>query len=318
MREVALALVVLCGCGRVGFDNVQALDADGPAIDAAMRVVDANLGDAPAGDAAATIATGPFGPPTLIPELSDGSLDDDDPSLTRDLLEIYLKRDSGPATGFDIYVSTRPDLASLWSPPVRSDTLSSDAIDNTPEVSADGLTIHLSSSRGGIIDVYRSTRPNRGAAWSTPVRVPELSSAEPDFAVATDSAGVNLAMTRSLAGNLELFSASRSTPSDPWDPPVAIAELNTERFEADAVLDESGLHIFYTAESTNPMEGKEVHTASRVNTGMPFGPSVPLDGVNSLDDDEDPWLSADLSTIFFVRNTANGRDIYFATRPPAP
>ncbi len=313
MRLPLLALVYVSACGRVGFNDFPASDASGSVVDAGSRAVDAEPGDA-----AIRTASGPFGPPIRILELSDALLEDDDPSLTGDMLEIYFKRNSEAATDLDIYVARRADTASLWSTPIRSAELSSDAEDNTPEVSSDGLTIYFSSRRDGPVDVYRSTRPTRSASWSTPTRVPELSSGNSDYAVTMDGAGLNLVMTRIVSGAPDLFAATRASTLDPWTTPVAISELNSARYEADAVLDESGLRIFFTATTADGLNGRELFTASRPSTTEPFGAAIPVEGLNTTDDDEDPWISSDLTTIYFVRNTVGGQDLYVATRPLDP
>lgn len=304
---------MMCGCGRVGFDELPAGDGGTNVVDASKPPIDADLADA-----TARIATGPFDSVALVPELSDPTLDDDDPTLTADMLEIYFKRDTGPPSGLDIFMSTRPSVDDPWTAPIRVEELSTSDDDNTPEVSADGLTMHFTSNRDGNNDVYVATRTSRGEPWGTPERVAELSSGDQDFAACTDGSGLVLTMTRIIGGNPELFEAIRPSTAAAWGTPELVPELNTERYEADAVLDITGLRIFYTAVLEDATVGREVLTAIRPSVSEPFDAPEPLMGVNTADDDEDPWLSPDMATMYFVRRTATGQDIYVATRPLDP
>jgi hypothetical protein len=295
-------------CGRIGFEAQSQTDAHDPAItDGAAQV-----------DAAPMVASGPFNPPKRIDELVDGAIDDDDPTLPGDMLEIYFKRDLGPpAPRSDIFVSTRASVADAWSTPVRVDELSTDGVDDSPEISFDGLTIRISSDRNGLVDIYRSTRANRTAAWSTPVRVPELSSPGGDYAAAPDRGDLRVVLTRFLDGSAELLEARRSSSGGLWESPTLISELNTPAgYEADAALGESGLRIFYVSDVGGGQ--RDVVSARRSALDQPFVPDAPIEGVNTGDNEEDPWISEDLATIFFVSDAGGAKHIYTATRPLGP
>ena len=81
--------------------------------------VDAGPPDAP------PFATGTFEAPLLVGELSTTMFNEDDPTLTGDMLEIYLKSRRGGNT--DIFFATRASLEEDWSAPIRNDELSSAA-----------------------------------------------------------------------------------------------------------------------------------------------------------------------------------------------
>ncbi len=208
-------------------------------------------------------------------------------------------------------------MADAWSTPVRVDELSTDGVDDSPEISFDGLTIRISSDRNGLVDIYRSTRANRTAAWSTPVRVPELSSPGGDYAAAPDRGDLRVVLTRFLDGSAELLEARRSSAGGLWESPTLVSELNTPAgYEADAALGESGLRIFYVSDVGGGQ--RDVVSARRSALDQPFVPDVPIEGVNTGDNEEDPWISEDLATIFFVSDAGGAKHIYTATRPLGP
>jgi Tol biopolymer transport system component len=108
----------------------------------------------------------PFPAATVVPALLSGA-NDDDPTLTADLLELYFNSDRGGVG--DIWMSSRSSTSADWGAPVVVTELQSDADDSAPEVSPDGLTLWWVSERGGADrDVWSSTRAARDQPWSTP------------------------------------------------------------------------------------------------------------------------------------------------------
>src|SRR5690606_25854859 len=88
----------------------------------------------------------PFGTPKLVAELSLPGIEEDDPCLTRDQLEIFFDRDDG---GHDIYTSRRASIANPWPPPAPVVELNSSSTDEHPALSADGLRLYFTSRRSG-------------------------------------------------------------------------------------------------------------------------------------------------------------------------
>lgn len=152
MRGMRVAwLVALAGCGRLGFAPVST-SLDGGSDDSA---------DATDGAPDAFMPpSGPFGTPTMITGLGAvGS--NDDPSMTADLLELFLESDrSGGVGAGDLYVATRLVITDPFSPPVNLAVLNTAGDDVTPSISGDGLTLLFSSRRTGAL----------GAAEQGPLR----------------------------------------------------------------------------------------------------------------------------------------------------
>lgn len=308
---LALAAVLITGC-RHGFESLSErteTDAGGD-----VSGIDADATDG--------VPLGPFSNPEVIPALASEGYKDDDPTVTADLLELYFESDrpGGFGGGGDIWVSTRASPTEPWGSPTFVAELSSADDDTTPEVSADGATLILSSARpgaGGGSNVWMATRADRSTPWSDPVPVAELNTPEREGAPA-----LSMSLTRIVfhsnrddpQAEFDLFEASRASPGDAWDPPVAIAELNTSEAEVSPYLSANGLQIWYASQRAESIGGMDLFTASRASLAEPFSKPVGVSELNTSDNSEDPWLSPDHRYIVFADNRTGNYELYQATR----
>ena len=105
---------------------------------------------------------GSFGPGEKVVELST-TADDRMPNVRKDGLEIVFSSSRG-GTGQDIYVATRPDTASPWSPPVLIDNanINTPGSETRATLSRDGTRLYfgrkVDSSDPGDIYVSKRTR----------------------------------------------------------------------------------------------------------------------------------------------------------------
>jgi hypothetical protein len=260
---------------------------------------------------------GPFAAPRLLMELSDPT-QEDDPTLTDDMLEIYFAstRATGQAGNADIWRSTRPGVTDPWSAPVPVDELNTTRNDENPGISGDGLTLWLSSNRDpGIgIDIYVSTRGDRGQRWSTPVRVPELSSAVDDLGAEPARSQLRIA----LYGDnpRRLFESTRASVAEAWTAPAPIDALNqpaTENHLSGFFV--SDLELWFSSTRPDGMGQHDIYRAVRPSIGEPFGTPTPAPGINSRFRDDDPWLSPDGHTLYFTSTATGNQEIYVAERP---
>jgi len=304
---------LLVGCGRIGFDDVAETPRDGGDVPSPDAVVDAAQTEDADLDPDADVASQVFDTPTAITELSQPGFNIDDPTLTGDMLEIFFKSDEGAT--LDIYTSTRATISDAWASPFSVAEINTNKIENTPEVSADGLTLYFSSNRDGDIDLYESTRASRSLPWGAPVRQSELSSSDPDFAAARDALERSVVTTRITAANVDLYIASRASKDDPWSTPVPLTNINTVNRESDAVLDITGLHMYYTADGDGTSQ-REIFYSQRASTSDSFGPGTQVSELSTPEHDEDPWISPDLQFIYFSRSSPTGNQLYVAKRAP--
>ena len=113
--------------------------------------------------------TQPFGAPvnTAISSVNW----DMGPSISDDGLSLYFSPQLNDGFGRDIWIATRPDLASPFSNPQKIAALSAAGEDRDPDISADGLTLYYDSDRAGSMgstDIWMSTRPDLGAPFGPP------------------------------------------------------------------------------------------------------------------------------------------------------
>jgi hypothetical protein len=107
----------------------------------------------------------PWSEPTLVPELN-GPFRDTRTSISRDMLTLFMSSDVtgrvGGIGGQDVWVSTRPDLASAWSTPVNlGATVNTASFDGAPSISWDGTELYFFSDRPtgfGKNDLYVTRR----------------------------------------------------------------------------------------------------------------------------------------------------------------
>src|SRR5690606_28349079 len=124
-------------------------------------------------DADPPLPLGAFGPASALVTVNTDLYLEENPTVTADGLELYFDSDRPGGTGLrDIWVSRRASVDEAWGAPEPVGALNSSDDDNDPEVSADGLVIHVSSLRAGgqgSYDIWTATRPDRASAWSAPI-----------------------------------------------------------------------------------------------------------------------------------------------------
>jgi hypothetical protein len=244
--------------------------------------------------------TAPFGMPVPVAELNDAA-DDDDPSLTDDLLEIYFN--SNRSGNSEVWRSTRSSPIDTWTAPELVVELNSSDVETTPNVSADGLLMYLSSSRGGDVDVYRSTRASRSADWSTPVRVDELNDLGLDVDATEAADGLTLRMASVRTGSQEIYRTTRSDKAAMWAPLLPVIELNSPAADGGLWMRPDGLVAVFASNRAGG-GGSQINLwqALRADAGMPFGAPTPIVELNTVESDQDPWASTDGTLIYFARN----------------
>jgi Tol biopolymer transport system component len=289
MRIRWLAFGCLAACGRLGFDGAP----------------DATMADAPVGS---------FEPPVPVVPLASPA-DDDDPTLTADLLEIYFETTRNSA--FDIFMSKRPSVDAPWFTPTLATELDSTSGEACPEVSGDGLTIMFSSVRPGGLggyDLYVSTRPSRASAWGAPVAIPELNSSSNEFCAVVSGSGFELLFHSDRpggAGARDLYRAVRPEVTARWGTPVRISELDTPGNDESAFLLPGALQLMFGSDVAG---NRDIYLTTRAAVGQPFSPPVPVGGLNTSADESDPWLSPDGHLMVFATNRGGNSEIYQASR----
>jgi hypothetical protein len=251
---------------------------------------------------------GPFDTPQPVAALSDAA-DDDDPTFTADLLELYFN--SARITGEpDVWKSQRSSATDPWGPPVAVPELSSIAFDSNFLIAPDGLTFWLSSERDGqgMTDIFVSSRATRTSAWSTPALVIELNS--PSYENVSGILPNGLLMLVDRGDQLHL--STRASLTTPWSPLAPIAELNASPYNSDGWLSPDALTIYFTSDRTGNID---LYVTTRLTDNGVFAEPTAILELNSSEADSDPFLSPDARYIMFSRSVSGGpREIYEASR----
>lgn len=313
--ELVVALLVT-GCGRFGFEGDADADAgagaDALAADVALFCGDLTIdlgedcddgnpnggdGCSPSCAAEPDFDFGSFGPSTVVSVSLEGVYDDD-PSLTDDLLEIFVSsgRPGGPGLE-DVWTATRSSRDGPWGAPTVVPVVNSVVNENAPVIAPDGLSLWFGSERlvPGDHDLYVATRAARDQPWQAPVHVDELSTAADEYAAAVDTSGRVLVFSRFGAANLDLSRSTRVTSAAPWSAPVPITELNTvgEDFNP---FERAGRLILFTS---NRAGTRDLWIAKRASPTDTYSAPVPIAELNTPDLDQDPWLSPDLRYLVY-------------------
>jgi Tol biopolymer transport system component len=198
-----------------------------------------------------TSATDPWGPSTLVAELSSAQ-NDEDPEVSVDGLVMYFTSDRG-GDGRRVYSSQRRTRDIPWETPVRVSDLGSSTLDQAPALDRAQLYLVFSSERGAAtVPHLFSTARQPGAAWQNPTAISALTSAfeDTDPALFADGRAMLFASRRlTQGGTSDLFQAARSDASLPFASSLApVTELDTDASEEDPWVSQNGRHVLFVSD----------------------------------------------------------------------
>lgn len=173
----------------------------------------------------------PFGAPQLVTELASVA-DDTSPEVTPDGLTLYFASDRVETNNRDLYVTTRPNRASAWSPPQRIVELASPSSESSATVVAAGTVMYFASGRSGTSDIYRAEWT--GTGWGAPAAVQgasELDDDESEHWVSEDER--TLYITSRRATDQEIWFATREAATDVFGPRMLLETLESDADDHD-------------------------------------------------------------------------------------
>jgi Tol biopolymer transport system component len=198
-----------------------------------------------------TVATDPWGPSTLVAELSSPQ-NDQGPEVTVDGLTMYLASDRG-GSGMRLYVSQRRTRDTPWATPTSVGSLGTSALDEAPGLDRSQLNLAFASQRGTATDahLFAATRPDTSAAWQGVTELSALNSAwqDTDPALFSNGAGLVFASRRlTQGGTADLFEAARPDETSPFASLAPITSLNTSSNEEGPWLSQDGTLILFSSD----------------------------------------------------------------------
>ena len=220
-----------------------------------------------------------------------GSSDDDDPTFTHDMLEVYFNSNRLTAGDADVWVAKRASVNDPWGTPAVEPVLSSPRLETNPVVSADGLRIWFSSRRDGQnnYDIYYSDRSSRSAPWSTPApATAHLSDPMLDESVSCVLSG-KLVMVHQRSGLLRR--TERQNDSSPWGPLVVMPGLPMSQNQPWVSDDELTMYLDAS---------DRIFNTTRTSTDDDWTTPVAVDELDVGPEAEtDAWLSPDQRYMMF-------------------
>lgn len=174
------------------------------------------------------------------------------PQVSRDGLTLWFGSDRVGGQGtLDIYVSVRASRAAPWGAPIPVIELSSVSADRPGLTTGNALRMAMYSDRSGaaaMTDVYETTRPSLGAAWTTPIAHPMLNTLQLEANPCLSYDGLTVIFTSGRAGSQghDLYIATRSSVTEQFGAPAPVAELNTVENEGDPWISEDLRRIYFS------------------------------------------------------------------------
>jgi hypothetical protein len=197
-----------------------------------------------------TVASDPWGPSTLVVELSSPQ-NDEDPEVSVDGLFMYFASDRGGAVR--IYMSQRRTRDTPWGIPALVSTLGASSLDKAPALDRSQLYLAFASRRGtaSAAHIFTATRADASAAWLSATEITALSSAWEDSDPALFASGSGLVFSSrrlTQGGTADLFEAARPDENAPFQSLSPINELNTSFTEESPWVSQDGKHILFTSD----------------------------------------------------------------------
>jgi hypothetical protein len=249
------------------------------------------------------------------------------PIISKSGLSLYFESDrpDPDAQGnCDIYVSQRDSLEDPWEAPVNlGPTINSPYLEGDPAFSTDGHWMIFVSNRPGgcgMIDMYISHRKDKwnDFGWETPVNLgcivntPTMDIGPYLFNDETTDQTL-LYYSSGTYPRIDIYVSRFSNETGTFEPPIPVAELNTESAEWQPTLRKDGLEIFFARGV--PGYPLDLYVATRETTQDLWSMPVNLTSLNSTENEFRPTLSWDGTTLIFASERVGKQfDLFMSTR----
>ena len=247
-------------------------------------------------------ALGPWSTPAKVPGASSG-LDEDDPDLSSNELELYFKRVDSTST--NLYVMTRASTTSAWGAPTALGVLNTSGNDEeSPRLSPDDLKLYF--GRAG--DIYVSSRTAVGQPWGTPSPVATLNTAANEKWAFVCSDGYVIVSRATANNGQDLFEGTLATGAN-----TPIPTVNSVGAEQGTFISSDCLTLLFQSNRTNNQF--DIYVSTRAAVGASWGgASLLVDFNTPTNNEEDPWVSKTEKTFVYANNSSGNKDIYISTR----
>jgi len=256
-----------------------------------------------------------FGTPTNLGVTGNISDIEGSPSISADRLSLYFTRiGSATMSKADIYVTQRASTSDPWGEPVKlGPAVNSSYYDGEPSISSDGLSLYFGSQRPGGYggaDIWVTTRATTSDPWGEAVNLgPTINTEADDTDVCISADGLSLyidSFREGGHGGIDLWVATRETPSDAWQEPVNLGTaVNGLSGDSAPSISADGRVLFFSdffsPRSGGQGGGADIWMTMRATVSDLWREPVNLGpAVNSFALDAHPDISTDGSTLYFT------------------
>jgi hypothetical protein len=194
----------------------------------------------------------PFRAPELVAAVSTPGFETSS-AVSLDGLTLWVGSDRPGGRGdLDVWMSTRPDRAAAWSPPVNLLSLNSPMKDEPRPPGQHGLVMPLGSERdtATFYRTYLSARASRTSPFGAPRDIPELSFVDKSTvdAFLTDDGLALFFSSGPPVGAADLYVAWRRSTAEPFSLVEPLDDLNTAAEDRDPWLSPDGTVLFFSSD----------------------------------------------------------------------
>jgi hypothetical protein len=214
----------------------------------------------------------PWGTPVNLGPIINSSYNEGAPDISADGLSLYFvsNRPGGSGT-LDIWMTTRKTKDDPWGSPVNlGPTVNSSALENQPNISADGLSLYFSEVTGtrgrsgsmGEADIWVTKRKSKNEPWGPPVNLgPTVNGPDSEAApsISTDGLSIYFNGWRTGGfGGVDIWVTTRKTKDDPWGSPVNLGPpVNSSHSEYNPDISSDGSTLYFASNRPGTVGGSE-------------------------------------------------------------
>ena len=237
-----------------------------------------------------------WGPPANLGPTINSGTHDLWTSISADGLSLYFDSKRGPFSKYNIWVTTRASKNDPWQEPVNlGPTVNvSQYYDNSPCISADGLSLYFCSLRpggiGGSGDIWVTKRATKDDVWGEPVNLgPVVNSNCGEMGPAISADGLMLFFFSGLHvtiagparpggfGRGDIWMSRRANKDAPWEEPVNLGpSVNTVSHEILLSISTDGSTLYFTSDRSGGYGSTDIWQ-------VPIMPVVDLNGDGIVD-----------------------------------
>jgi len=201
-------------------------------------------------------------------------------------------------------------------------TVNTSQSEHSPVIASDDnyllFTSRAENVTGGKADQYGEyfedifeTRRSGPENFDKPAPIPNINSKFHDAAIQLFDNDTKLLLYRD-ENNGDFYYSTRE--NNTWSAPKSLgSNINTANYEGDAYITPDGKQLFYSTSHYSENGDKDIYVSQRDKNGNWGKPKSLGNVINSKDDDDSPYLTADGKTMYFTsrgHNSMGGYDVF--------